>query len=45
MTQEGMFTFPQHSQTQIFTILRPNADFKASQKLTNAPLNDKNYIP
>jgi gag-polypeptide of LTR copia-type len=45
MTQEGMFTFPQQSQTQISTILRPNADFNASQKLTNALLNGKNYIP
>jgi gag-polypeptide of LTR copia-type len=44
MTQEGIFTFPQPSQTQISTILRPNADFNASQKLTNAPLNGKNYI-
>jgi gag-polypeptide of LTR copia-type len=45
MTQEEMFTFPQQSQTQISTILRPNVDFNASQKLTNAPLNGKNYIP
>jgi gag-polypeptide of LTR copia-type len=40
-----MFTFPQQSQTQISTILRPNADINASQKLTNTPLNGKNYIP
>jgi hypothetical protein len=46
MTQEGIFTFPNQSQTtQISTILRPNIDFNASQKLTNAPLNGKNYIP
>jgi gag-polypeptide of LTR copia-type len=45
MTQEGIFTFPRPNQTQISTILRPNVDFNASQKLTNAPLNGKNYIP
>jgi gag-polypeptide of LTR copia-type len=45
MTQEGIFTFPRQSQTQFSTILRPNVNFNASQKLTNAPLNGMNYIP
>jgi gag-polypeptide of LTR copia-type len=43
---EPMFSFPTSNQTtQIFTILRPNVDFNSSQKLTNVPLNGKNYIP
>jgi hypothetical protein len=43
---EGIFTFPTPNQTtQISTFLRPNTDFNASQKLTNALLNGKNYIP
>jgi gag-polypeptide of LTR copia-type len=43
---ELMFTFPTPNQsTQISTIIRPNADFNSSQKLTNVPLNGKNYIP
>jgi gag-polypeptide of LTR copia-type len=47
MTREVIFTFPHQSQTtqtQISTILRLNIDFNASQKMTNAPLNGKNYI-
>jgi gag-polypeptide of LTR copia-type len=45
MTEET-FTFPTPNQTtQISTFLRPNTDFNASQKLTNALLNGKNYIP
>jgi gag-polypeptide of LTR copia-type len=43
---EGMFTFPTPNQTtQISTFLRPNIDFNTSQKLTDALLNGKNYIP
>jgi gag-polypeptide of LTR copia-type len=43
---EPMFSFPDPNQTtQISTVLRPNADFNSSQKLTNVPLNGKNYIP
>jgi gag-polypeptide of LTR copia-type len=42
---EPMFTFPTPNQsTQISTITRPNVDFNSSQKLTNVPLNGKNYI-
>jgi gag-polypeptide of LTR copia-type len=45
---EGIFSFPNPNQnqvTQISTTLRLNTDFNSSQKLTNAPLNGKNYIP
>jgi gag-polypeptide of LTR copia-type len=45
---EGIFSFPNPNQnqvTQISTTLRPNTDFNSSQKLTNVPLNGKNYIP
>jgi gag-polypeptide of LTR copia-type len=43
---EGIFTFRTPKQTtQISTFLRPNIDFNTSQKLTNALLNGKNYIP
>jgi gag-polypeptide of LTR copia-type len=43
---EPIFFFPAPNQTtQISTFLRPNGDFNNSQKLTNVPLNGKNYIP
>jgi predicted transcriptional regulator len=43
---EGMFTFLTPNQTtQISIFLRSNIDFNTSQKLTNALLNGKNYIP
>jgi gag-polypeptide of LTR copia-type len=47
MTEE-IFSFPDPNQnqvTQISIALRPNTDFNSSQKLTNIPLNGKNYIP
>jgi hypothetical protein len=43
---EPIFSFPNLNQTaQTSTVLRPIADFNSSKKLTNVPLNEKNYIP
>jgi gag-polypeptide of LTR copia-type len=43
MTEENpnLYTF----ENQISTFLRCNSELNASQKLTNVPLNEKNYIP
>jgi gag-polypeptide of LTR copia-type len=43
MTEEN--PNPCTSQNQISTFLRTNSEFNVSQKLTNVPLNGKNYIP
>jgi gag-polypeptide of LTR copia-type len=45
MIERIFFSFLNQTQTtQIAIILKPNADFNSFQKLTNVPLNGKNYI-
>jgi gag-polypeptide of LTR copia-type len=44
MAEEHSSTMNPTSTQQFTTILRPSAEFNASQKLTNALLNGNNYI-
>jgi gag-polypeptide of LTR copia-type len=43
MTEENLN--PRTFENQISKFLRTNSEFNASQKLTNVPLNGKNYMP